>query len=89
VARDFLATVPPQHPFHGQLLKIFKRKLKRAKKRDLADDDDDDDEEEASDEEEDDDGGGDGDGGDGEEAEDEAADDICPAGCDTGLYELV
>lgn len=86
VAKDFLATVPPQHPFHEQLMKIFKRKIKRAKKRDLGDEDEDEGGSEEEEEEDDEDGD---DEGDGEGEEEEVVDDSCPAGCDTGLYELV
>ena len=35
---------PENHAFHEQLLKIFKRKIKRAKKKAEGDDDDDEDE---------------------------------------------
>lgn len=72
---DCVHLVPTTHPFHEQLLKIFKRKIKRKKHKldddtfdeDSSDYDDDDD---LSDEEDD-------------------LDDSCPPGCDTGLYEQV
>ena len=87
VTKDFFNAVNPQHPFHLPLLKIFRRKIKRAKKR--PDEDGDEAEEESSEEEEEED---DGDAGDDDEGGGDAeaeADDSCPPGCDTGVYELV
>jgi WD40 repeat protein len=66
--------------FHAQLLKVFKRKIKRAKKRTG---DDEEEEEEEEDWEEDEDEDFDDDEG------DEDEEDACPAGCDQTLYDKV
>jgi uncharacterized C2H2 Zn-finger protein len=83
VTKDFMRHVPTTHSLHGQLLKIFKRKIKRTKKR-AHDDNDDDDDNSDSDSEDDDD-----EDDDDEEEEGDDNDDACPAGCDLALYEEV
>lgn len=79
IMAEFNLMVPDSHPAHAQLLKIFKRKIKRSKPRG------DDDEDEASDIDSDDlDMESDFD-----EDEDSEEEDVCPAGCDQGLYDRV
>ena len=79
IMEDFTALVPEKNNFHDQLLKIFKRKMKRAKKRSTNDDED---------EEEEEDDGGDFDDND-DDYEENEVDDSCPPGCDTALYESI
>ncbi|KDO35721.1 hypothetical protein SPRG_18870 [Saprolegnia parasitica CBS 223.65] len=81
IQSDFVNLVGSLHPSFAVLQKIFKKRLKRAKKRandddggDDDDDDDDDDDEYNSDDDDDDDGN---------------EDETCPAGCDVNLYEKV
>ena len=74
---EFLKVVPEKNAFHAQLLKIFKRKIKRAKKKSTEDEDGDEDEDDSGDDYEDDD------------EEDDEVDDSCPPGCDTHLYESI
>ena len=75
VLAQFNDLVPEKHEFHDKLLKIFQRKIKRAKKT-AEGDDDEDDEEEEEDELDDD-----------EDLDDEENSDTCPPGCDQLLYE--
>merc|ERR1719235_3159527 len=78
---EFTDLVGESSPFLGTLLKIYKKKVKRSKrKKALGDDDDMDDEEEDSEEDSD---------MDSEEDEDEMEEDICPQGCDMSIYESV
>ena len=49
IGHEFDALVPESHSFRAQLAKIFRRKIKRSKKRDGDADDDDDDEDEDED----------------------------------------
>mmetsp|Transcript_4399 Transcript_4399/g.13949 ORF Transcript_4399/g.13949 Transcript_4399/m.13949 type:complete len:144 (-) Transcript_4399:1189-1620(-) len=73
--------IKDNHPFHSFLSKVFRRRIKRSKRRSLDD---------ASFE-----GGGDedesvtSDDNEEEESENEEVDDSCPAGCDATLYEHV
>ncbi|GMH77149.1 hypothetical protein TrST_g4112 [Triparma strigata] len=78
---EFLKVVPESNAFCDQLLKIFKRKIKRAKKRSTGDEDEDEDEDEESDYDDYDE--------DDEDEDDEEVDDSCPPGCDTHLYESI
>ena len=80
IMEEFKKIVPESNGFFDQLLKIFKRKIKRAKKRNNDVDDDEMDSEEESDD--------DYDESDSDEDEDEV-DDSCPPGCDTQLYETI
>merc|ERR1719160_1351328 len=78
---EFTELVGENSPFLGALLKIYKKKVKRSKrKKALGDDDDFDEEEEESEEESD---------LDSHEDEDEMEEDICPQGCDMSIYESV
>jgi cilia- and flagella-associated protein 44 len=78
---EFKSLVPESNQFHPILLKIYKRKIKRAKKKDDGDSDgegsDYSSEESSSDEDDDDDD------------DDEDEDDSCPPGCDQALYDRV
>ena len=80
IMEEFKGIVPQSNGFHDQLLKIFKRKIKRTKKRNADEDNEEDEDEESdySDYDEDD-----------SEYEDDEVDDSCPPGCDTQLYESV
>ena len=80
IGHEFDALVPESHSFRAQLAKIFRRKIKRSKKRDGDADDDDDDEDEDEEEDFDEDEG---------DEDEEEVDDSCPPGCDTTLYEQV
>ena len=79
--------VPDGHPHHAPLLKVFKHKIKRAKKKPANQDkngvEDEDDIEEYDDEDDDDDDNDD------DGSSDGPVDDTCPSGCDTTLYEQV
>jgi len=79
IMEEFLKFAPENHAFHEQLIRIFKRKIKRAKKKNEAEGGDESDEESDYDEDEDED----------EDVEDEEVDDSCPPGCDTNLYENI
>lgn len=70
--------------FYPQLLKIFKKKVKRNKKKGGRDNED---EEEGSDDE--DDYGSDESGSDSEDSDSEDDDDSCPMHCDSAIYEKV
>ena len=74
------AVVERRATTEAQLAKIFRRKIKRSKKRDGDADDDDDDEDEDEEEDFDEDEG---------DEDEEEVDDSCPPGCDTTLYEQV
>ena len=78
LAKEFNQLVGESSSFYPALLRVFKRKIKRAKKKN---DGDDSDEETESEEESD----YDSDEGDSDEDEE----DICPPGCDQGLYDKV
>jgi hypothetical protein len=78
---EFTDLVGESSPFLGTLLKIYKKKVKRSKrKKAMGDDDDMDEEDEESEEDSD---------LDSEEDEDEMEEDICPQGCDMSIYESV
>ncbi|KAJ9527700.1 hypothetical protein QJQ45_025974 [Haematococcus lacustris] len=81
VTTEFDAAVPESDPFREQLARIFHRKIKRSKKKASSgkkdDEDSDDDDDDGGDEE------------DGDDDEDDGAEEVCPAGCDHGLYERV
>ena len=81
IMEEFKKIVPESNGFYEQLLKIFKRKIKRKKVRNNDDDDD-----EMDSEEEDDD---DYDSDDDDDDDEEEVDDSCPPGCDTHLYETI
>jgi len=83
VLAELVQLVPETNKFHEQLLKIFKKKIKRQKKKAANEGDD---EEEGSDEEEDDD---DEDMSDLDEEEEEEEEDFCPPGCEPALFEQV
>ncbi|OQS01330.1 phytophthora infestans avirulence-associated protein 3.4F-A [Achlya hypogyna] len=80
IQTDFVALVGSLHPSFAVLQKLFRKRLKRAKKR-AADDagDDDDDEEESDDDYNSDD----------DDDDDGNEDETCPPGCDLALYEKV
>ena len=83
LSADFKQIVPDSHSFVLPLLKAFKRKIKRVKKKNSENaNGDEDEDEDCSDEEED-------DLDDEEEDEEDEADETCPAGCDATLYEHV
>ena len=77
LASELYSIIPDGHQFHVPLLKIFRRKIKRSKKRSNDDGT-------AVDEEEDDDEFQDDDDDDNDDD-----DDSCPNGCDVTLYEQV
>jgi len=78
---EFTELVGEGSPFLGQLLKVYKKKVKRSKrKKGLGDDEDFDEDEEDEDEESD---------MDSDEDEDEMEDDVAPQGCDMQIYESV
>ncbi|CAM9684699.1 unnamed protein product [Scytosiphon promiscuus] len=81
VLSEFLALVPEASQFHEVLNKIFRKKIKRAKKRLSGEDEEGDDESEEEDSDEDD--------YDFDDDDEEEVDDSCPPGCDVGLYEKV
>lgn len=83
---EFSDLVPESNALYPQLLKIFKRKIKRSKKVGAGGGDDgegsgDDSDYESSDYDESDD--------DGDSDDDEDEDDSCPAGCDQAMYDKV
>jgi cilia- and flagella-associated protein 44 len=82
IYNEFANLVPENNKFYEQLLKIFKRKIKRVKKAANADRDDGDGEEE---EEDDDDDLDDLD----DLEDDDQEEEFCPPGCDPSLYEQV
>eukprot|EP00798_Chlamydomonas_sp_ICE-L_P007462 gene7462-603_t len=77
VVADFDSCVPETDPFREQLFKIFLKKIKRSKKK--AKDEGDGESDEDEDGEEDDE----------EMDEDDDGEEVCPSGCDQGLYERV
>jgi hypothetical protein len=81
IMEEFKKIVPESNGFYEQLLKIFKRKIKRKKVRNNDDDDDEMDSEEESDD--------DYDSDDDDDDDEEEVDDSCPPGCDTQLYETI
>jgi len=83
IQKEFYSLCPETHQFHQQLLKIFKRKVKKSKKRQLGADEDEDDDEEEDWSDSDDDFDSDMDD------DEEEIDDSCPAGCDMALFEQV
>jgi hypothetical protein len=80
IMEEFVKLVPVKNAFHEQLLKIFKRKIKRAKKKTGAEEEDEDEESDEEDYESD---------SDEDDDEGEEVDDSCPPGCDTHLYESI
>eukprot|EP00752_Nemacystus_decipiens_P009571 g8551.t1 len=81
VFSEFLSLVPETNQFHEILNKIFRKKIKRAKKRLSGEDEEGEDESEEEDSDEDD--------YDFDDDDEEEVDDSCPPGCDIGLYEKV
>jgi WD40 repeat protein len=81
IINEFNALVGESNQFHAQLLKIFKKKVKRAKKRNGDEEEDEEEEEDWDDDDEDFDDEG--------EEEDEDEEDACPPGCDQTLYDKV
>eukprot|EP00520_Triparma_pacifica_P008872 CAMPEP_0118658690 /NCGR_PEP_ID=MMETSP0785-20121206/14707_1 /TAXON_ID=91992 /ORGANISM="Bolidomonas pacifica, Strain CCMP 1866" /LENGTH=1758 /DNA_ID=CAMNT_0006551733 /DNA_START=48 /DNA_END=5320 /DNA_ORIENTATION=- len=81
IMEEFKKIVPESNGFYEQLLKIFKRKIKRKKVKNNDDDDDEMDSEEESDDDYDSDSDDDDD--------EEEVDDSCPPGCDISLYETI
>jgi len=81
IVNEFNALVGEGNQFMPQLLKIFKKRIKRAKKRSGDEDEDDEDEEDWDDDEDFDD--------EDEELEDDDEEDACPPGCDQTLYDKV
>jgi len=82
VMMEFSQLVPDSNKFHEPLLKIFKKKIKRMKKKANEGEEDD---EEGEDEDEDEDDMSDFD----EEEEEEEEEEFCPPGCDPSLFEQV
>jgi hypothetical protein len=80
IMEEFLKSVPEKNAFHDQLLKIFKKKIKRVKKKAAEDEEDDEDEDSDGDDYEDDED---------DEEEEDGVDDSCPPGCDSALYESI
>jgi WD40 repeat protein len=79
---ELKTTVPDSHPHHDILIKIFKKKVKRAAKSSMNNsymDDGNEDEDYYEDEEDDDD----------DDDDYDDVEDICPAGCEAVLYERV
>jgi WD40 repeat protein len=81
IMNEFSALVGESNQFHHQLLKIFKKKVKRAKKRNGDEDEEEEEEEDWEEDDEDFDDEG--------EEEDEDEEDACPPGCDQTLYDKV
>lgn len=79
LSSELYAIIPDGHQFHAPLQKIFRRKIKRSKKRSNEDStggvDEDDEDDDFQDDEDDD--------------NDEDDDDSCPSGCDATMYEQV
>jgi hypothetical protein len=84
IMNEFDTLVGEGNQFMPQLLKIFKKRIKRAKKRGNGDEDEDEDDEEDWEDDDDDDFDDED-----EEMEDEDEEDSCPAGCDQTLYDKV
>ena len=82
VMMEFSQLVPDSNKFHEPLLKIFKKKIKRMKKKANEAEEDD---EEGEDEDEDEDDMSDFD----EEEEEEEEEEFCPPGCDPSLFDQV
>lgn len=80
VIGDFDTVVPESDPFREPLSKIFHRKIKRTKKKAATNNDDDEDEDEDDEDEDDEEG---------DDEDDDGGEEVCPAGCDQGLYEKV
>lgn len=78
---EFTELVGENSPFMGQLLKIYKKKVKRSKRKKAMADDDEEMEEEEDEEEDDED--------ETDEDEDEEDDTACPHGCDMQIFESV
>jgi hypothetical protein len=84
IKHDFDQLVPASSKFLEQLTKIFKKKIKRAKKKQLAEGEDDagsDDDEDVDDSDMDDMSS--------DDEEEEEEEEFCPPGCDPALYEKV
>merc|ERR1711871_1359034 len=79
IMEEFSKLVGASNQFEPQLLKMFKRKIKRAKKR-TGDEDEDEDSDEDWEEESDDDD---------DDDDDDDEEDACPPGCDQTLYDKV
>ena len=84
VLAEFQQLVPESNKFSEQLLKIFKKKIKRQRKKAVKEDEDEDEDEEEGSEDEDEDLSD----LDEEEEEDEE-EEFCPPGCDPALFEQV
>jgi len=82
VLAEFLQLVPETNKFHEQLLKIFKKKIKRQKKK-AVNEGEDGDQESGSEEDSDE------DMSDLDEEEEEEEEDFCPPGCEPALFEQV
>lgn len=82
VQAELATLVPETNKFHEQLQKIFKKKIKRQKKKALKEGEDEEASEDGSDESE-------GDLSDLDEEEEEEEEEFCPPGCDPALYEQV
>ncbi|CAM9556243.1 unnamed protein product, partial [Discosporangium mesarthrocarpum] len=78
VAAEFFNLVPEMNVFHSALLKVFRKKIKRAKKRLGGEEEGEEDSEEEEDDDEE---------YDFDDDEEEDVDDTCPPGCDIDLYE--
>ncbi|GBG93046.1 hypothetical protein CBR_g58401 [Chara braunii] len=85
VVANFDAVVDANHPFREQLSKIFYRRIKRSKKKQRSNTDNADDDSEDSDDLDDVDEGR----GDEDMDDDDDEEEVCPPGCDSGLYEKV
>jgi hypothetical protein len=82
VLAEFMQLVPETNKFHEQLLKIFKKKIKRQKKK-AGNEGEDGDQGSGSEEESDE------DMSDLDEEEEEEEEDFCPPGCEPALFEQV
>jgi len=76
IMAQFDEMVPDTHPAHAELLRVFRRKVKRHKAEDGEGDEDSDEESELNFDSDDDD-------------EDEGGDDVCPEGCEQSLFDRV
>ncbi|KAJ1483700.1 hypothetical protein T484DRAFT_1949413 [Baffinella frigidus] len=84
VLGEFNQLVPETNKFHEQLLKIFKKKIKRQRKKAVKEgEEEDEDEDEGSEDEDEDMSDLD------EEEEEEEEEEFCPPGCDPALFEQV
>eukprot|EP00898_Chlorokybus_atmophyticus_P007049 jgi/Chlat1/7345/Chrsp59S06953 len=84
IVNDFDALVEEGNPLRDALVKAFQRRVKRSKRRGGGGGEGGGSEEDESEEEDE-----DGDGEDDDEDEEDDEEDVCPAGCEQGMYEKV